>query len=152
MSSSALKAFDEAWGSPGYERELVEQSALVAAERKLGCALPRSFRSAILDYGLPSVTIELLSTICDREVDVPDVSEFHSPKEIATSTIDWRELGMPRHLIAFASDGSGNQFAFSTKPTQQIDEVWFWDHDFEDCDLIANSFENWLQLYVDLKG
>nr|WP_298470834.1 SMI1/KNR4 family protein [uncultured Erythrobacter sp.] len=128
------------------------EAALVMAEQELGSELPRSYKSAILRAGLPSPTIELLDFICDHEIDLPDLSDFHSPEDIASSTIDWREMGMPEHLIAFASDCSGNLFAFPTSTTGNRDEVWFFDHDFGTSDKLADSFEDWLNLYNSLKN
>ena len=58
---------------------------------------------------------------------------------------------MPTHLVAIANDCSGNQFAFSTKPSNNEDEIWFWDHDFDTVELVAGSFEAWLRLYINLK-
>jgi len=69
-----------------------------------------------------------------------------------TQTIEWREIGMPHHLVAFASDCAGNKFSFSTSPNGRSDEVWFFDHDFNTVDLVADSFEGWLEQFAKLKG
>lgn len=151
MSAKALEAFNKAWGSVDYPPKAVDPLALEAAEQEIGFTLPLPYKAAVLDFGLPRLTFELLDFISDEEADFPDLNEFHGPTEIATSTIDWRELGMPRQLVAIANDCSGNQFAFSTKPSKNEEEIWFWDHDFDTVELVAESFEAWLKLYINLK-
>ena len=151
MSSTALEAFHNAWGSDSYPPNPVDRASLEKGEREIGFTLPESYKEAVLKVGLPRPTIALLDFICDEELDLPDLSEFHGPAEIAASTTGWREAGMPTHLVAIANDCSGNQFAFSTKPSNNEDEIWFWDHDFDTVELVAGSFEAWLRLYINLK-
>ncbi len=152
MGSAALTAFTKAWCGDYREPERVTETALTQVEKELGADLPVSYKSAILSVGLPSPTIELLDHICDHEIDLPDLSGFHSPEDVVTSTTGWRELGMPEHLIAFASDCSGNLFAFTISSTGNCDEVWFFDHDFGTSEKLADSFEAWLNLYNNLRN
>ena len=152
VSSPGLAKFLVDWCHPDFGPDPVEPSGLAEVERALAATLPDSYKSAVLAHGLPHVTLELLDFICDNNIDLPDVSDFHSPEEIIALTTGWREMGMPIHLIAFASDCSGNQFAFSTKTARSSDEVWFFDHDFGDIERIADSFEDWLSSYGALKA
>ncbi|WP_210215134.1 SMI1/KNR4 family protein, partial [Mesorhizobium sp. M4B.F.Ca.ET.089.01.1.1] len=78
-----------------------------AAEQQLGVRFPEDYRQAVLDVGLPRPTIALLNAIVVRGLDLHDLSNFYSPKEIVEETLGWREIGMPDRLIAIASDGSG---------------------------------------------
>jgi len=44
-----------------------------------------------------------------------DVSDFLRPSEMVTVTEDWRDMGLPEELVAFAADCMGNLFCFSAK-------------------------------------
>ncbi|MEP0189334.1 MAG: SMI1/KNR4 family protein [Erythrobacter sp.] len=151
MSAAAIKAFHNAWGSSDYPPDPVDPDALASAEAKLGTGLPQPYKLAVLQTGLPRPTIELLDFICDHEIDFADISDFYAPDEIADETDEWRKLGMPNHLIVFASDCCGNKFSFSTQPQENADEVWYWDHDFDSVKRLAATFEAWLNCFVALK-
>lgn len=145
---SSIARFIQDWCSIEYGPTRVTQSAVEAAEAELSFTFPEPYRSDIIANGAASTTIELLDIIVDREVNMADLSQFHTPKEIVSATRDWREMGMAEDLVAFASDCSGNQFAFSRS---EDDAVWFFDHDFGTNAKIANSFEAWLSKYAELK-
>lgn len=53
-------------------------------------------------------------------------------------------------LIPFASDSMGNIFGFLSadlKSEHESSSVYFFDHDFDTVDKIANSFSEWLNEY-----
>ncbi len=147
MSRDGITEFIERWCRLGERSEPVDAEGLAEVELELGFTLPKAYRSSVLSHGLPSPDISLLEFIDDNELDVPDIGGFHSPAEIVSSTRNWCELGMPSHLVAFASDSGGNQFAFSReKPA----EVWYYDHDFDEAKKVSDDFSAWVCRYVEL--
>ena len=124
MSASSLEKFELNWGQSDSVRERVTLAQLVEIERRFSIELPQEYKSAVIGFGLPNPAIDLLDAIVDNDLAIADVSEFHSPNEIIEATNDWRAMGMPDHLIAFACDCAGNQFAFSAAPEAK-GEVWF---------------------------
>lgn len=147
MSKDGFAGFIERWCQLGERSEPVDQEGLAAIELELGFTLPQDYRSGVVSYGLPTPDISLLDFIVYNELDLPDISAFHSPGEIVSSTRNWCELGMPSHLVAFASDCCGNQFAFSRETP---DEVWFYDHDFDEAERVSDDFSAWVRSYVEL--
>lgn len=133
------------WTHPDYPPEPVSESELENAEGRLEARLPADYRTAILQLGLPRPTIELLEAIVDRELDLRDVSEFLSPAEMVSVTEDWRDLGLPEELIAFATDCMGNLFCFPEEADAGgAVPVIFFDHDDRTVNLIAPSFIRWI--------
>ncbi len=147
MSSDGIGEFIERWCQLGERSEPVDPERLAEIELELGIALPQAYRSGVVSHGLPTPDISLLDFIVDNELDLPDISDFHSPSEIVSSTRDWCDLGMPSHLVAFASDCCGNQFAFSREDPA---EVWFFDHDFDETEKVSDDFSAWVRSYVEL--
>ena len=149
----SLQRFIELWTHPDYPPDSVEPGALDSLESRLQTYLPIDYRAAILEFGLPRPTIELLDAIVKHELNLADASEFHGPVEIATITEGWREAGLPGDLIAFASDCTGNLFCFLASESRQREQpVLFWDHDFDTVDEVAPSFAQWIECYCDLPG
>ena len=101
----------------------------------------------MLQVGLPRLSIALMDTIVDRELELHSVGDFFSPTEMIEETLAWRELGLPENLIAFASDGCGNKFCFSVANGAAI---WFFDHDFGTIERVAPSFTQWVRAYCDI--
>lgn len=145
----SLMKFVEKWTSPDYPPDPVSTDALNEAEKKLHSCLPKDYKKAVLTIGLPRPTIALLDAIVDRELDVHAIGDFYSPSEIVTGTLDWREIGMPENLIAFASDGCGNMFCFDTERERSI--VLFFDHDFGTVSVIAYSFDAWIAALCEIE-
>ncbi|MDP2260821.1 MAG: SMI1/KNR4 family protein [Caulobacter sp.] len=137
-----LRGFARLWGSKNYPPDSVRPDDLAHAEDAVGRRLPDSYRAAVLEVGLPRLTIALLHSIVEQDIDLADISGFLSPTEIVESTVDWRELGLPDHLIAFATDCTGNLFAFDLDGS-----IWIFDHDYGTIDRLADSFEDWLGDY-----
>jgi hypothetical protein len=141
----SLSRFIALWTHPDYAPAPVSEDDLENAESRLQTHLPVDYRNAVIQFGLPRPTIELLDAIVDRELDLRDVSEFLAPTEIVRVTEDWRDLGLPEGLVAFATDCMGNLFCFPTK-ADAVGEVpvFFFDHDDRTVDAIAPSFIQWI--------
>jgi len=141
-----LSRFTALWTHPDYSPDPVSKVELESAEDRLDTRLPADYRAAVLEVGLPRPTIALLDAIVDRELDLRDVSEFLSPVEIVSVTEDWRDLGLPEELVAFATDCMGNLFCFPTTADAGASvPVVFFDHDDRTVDVIAPSFTRWIE-------
>jgi len=151
----SLARFNEIWSSPNYPPKPVSEEQLIGVEQRFGVRLPADYRESVLSVGLPSPTIALLDAIVERELDVHSLSDLYSPSEIIEDTVGWHEIGMPRQLIAFASDGCGNKFCFDTDDLNdgQADScaIWFFDHDFGSVDKTAQSFEAWIGTFCNIE-
>ncbi len=144
-----LSRFVKKWASADYPTECLSEADLRVVEERFGLQLPEDYRQAVIEVGLPRPTIALMDAIVDRGLDLHSVGDFFSPVEMIEETVAWRELGMPEHMIAFASDGCGNKFCFSGANGAAI---WFFDHDFGTIECIAPSFTQWIRTYSDIPG
>lgn len=144
----SLSRFIALWTHPDYASDPVSDGDLERAEGSLQTRLPTDYRNAILQLGLPRPTIELLDAIVDRELDLRDVSDFLSPAELVSVTDDWRDLGLPEELVAFATDCMGNLFCFPTEADDGGEvSVFFFDHDEMTVEVIAPSFTKWIEAF-----
>lgn len=90
----------------------------------------------------------------DTEADLWDVMLFHTPSECVEATETYRSAGMSDRLIAFATDSAGNMFCFDEgdlldgRPDDA--PVWFFDHDFNEDEQLAESFDAWMSSYFSL--
>lgn len=113
---------------------------------RLNMRVPPDYRAAVLQMGLPRPTVALLDAIVERELDLRDVSEFLSPAELVSVTEDWRDLGLPNELFAFAADCMGNLFCFpTTADAGEPVPVFFFDHDKRTANIAAPSFTRWVE-------
>jgi SMI1-KNR4 cell-wall len=134
------------WTHPDYSPGPVTIEELRFVEARLRTRLPADYCRAVVEFGLPRPTLELLSAIVDRELNLRDVSEFLDPAEIVTTTEDWRDLGLPEELVAFATDSMGNLFCFPTDAEARPSApVFLYDHDSGDIELMARSFDEWIE-------
>ena len=142
----SFSRFIALWTHPDYTPDPVPEDDLSNAEGRLQTRLPTDYRKAVLQFGLPRPTIELLGAIVDRELDLRDLSEFLTPAEIVSVTEDWRDLGLPEKLFAFATDCMGNLFCFPTEAADRGEvPVFFFDHDERTVEVIAPSFTRWIE-------
>lgn len=152
MKLDILLAFALQWSHPDRPPTRVDQSELHAAEIALNVALPEDYKAEVLTAGLPSPTLALLSGILDRGADLHHLSGLYSPQEIVDASTGWHEVGMPKTLIAIASDGGGNQFCFDRRDLQQTmvvaAPVYYWDHEFGTIEQVSTSFPGWIGSYV----
>lgn len=118
------------------------------AEGRLQMRLPADYRNAILQVGLPRPSIELLTDIVNRKLDLRDVSDFLSPAEFVSVTENWRDLGLAEELVAFATDSGGNLFCFAAAADDDDEvPVLFFDHDETTVEVIAPSFTRWIEAF-----
>ena len=144
----SMRRFISLWTHPDCGPAPISLDDVQSLERRLQTQLPSDYKDAILEFGLPRPTIELLDAICDRQLDLRDVSEFLGPDEIVEETREWRDLGLPEELFAFAKDCMGNLFCFPSDPNgDAVRPVFFWDHDSKEVDTVASSFSGWIDDY-----
>jgi SMI1 / KNR4 family (SUKH-1) len=141
----SLSRFIALWTHPNSATDAVSEKELQRAEASLRTLLPTDYRSAVLQFGLPRPSIELLDAIADRELDLSGVSDFLGPAEMVSVTQDWRDLGLAEELIAFATDCMGNLFCFpEADAADGGGPVFFFDHDSRTVDVVAPSFTRWI--------
>jgi len=140
----SLERFTSRWTIPEYPPTPVDAHALAKAETSLGVRFPADYRVAVLRCGLPHPTIALLDSIVEHDLSVADVSDFLDPTSIVETSRSWRDIGLPDHLIAFASDSLGNLFCFSGHSPDGTSSVFFFDHDEGSVDEVAPSFTAWI--------
>lgn len=143
-----LRDLNRRWSTPEYPATKVSEADLVAAEDQLAYRFPTPYRQAVLEVGLPSLTADIWDDIDAANADLAHLSDFLSPGEALETTRDWASMGLPKNMVAFAADSSGNLFAF--RKGSSGDAVWFFDHDFGTTKRISSSFADWLASYCKL--
>lgn len=144
----SLSRFITLWTHPDYPPRSVAEDDLARVEEKFGTTFPEDYRSDVLNFGLPHTSMALLDAIVDRDLDLFEVSTFLSPDEIESDTEAWRDIGLPDHLVAFATDCAGNLFCFSTNARGEAqDTIFHFDHDFGTVERVADSFKDWIAGY-----
>lgn len=166
---SNLKKFHETWSQPGYPPGIVDENELRTLEGNLRITLPASYRSQLLQVGIPKPAANLWDWLCRKEDRLmkwfdrlpvlaailpecpPHLSDFHAPADMREA-LAWREAGMPDHLLPFAYDSAGNQFCFDMRDLRGCcpseTPVVFWDHDLLTTRKLAKSFDAFLKLYL----
>lgn len=140
----SLERFIARWADPDYPPKPVSEEAIKAVEARFAFAFPADYRQAVLCVGLVSPTIALLDAIDDGELDMADLSELLDPAGMMSHTEDWRNMGLPEDMVAFASDWMGNLFCFRTDGGSAI---VFFDHDLGTTEEIAPSFTAWIERF-----
>lgn len=136
----------------GKRRRPATEEQIAEAEAALGVLWPESYRQFALAYGAV-YSPSLLDIIVERKLGFSDVQQFLTPKQSVTETRRWR-LDRSGGCIAFASDGSGNWFAFrelaNSSPRVDDAAVWLFDHENETVEVEAESFEEWINRFLSL--
>lgn len=147
-----LLDFAQRWCHPSYPPQQINASSLNLVEVELKITFPKDYKDQIIATGLPSPTLALLSAITDRDFNVPDLSDLHSPTEMIEITRGWQSTGMPTNLLAIGCDNVGNSFCYDINALNghsvNTAPVLFWDHDFGTTEQIAASFSNWISGYI----
>jgi hypothetical protein len=137
---------------PGRRPETVD--SLNQIEKALAVTLPERYVEFMLSVG-EVWTPEILDSVVDLELEMPDIQSMLSFQEAEDLTRGWREIGLPENLIVIATDCMGNMFCFDGKsclpPRCQDLPVYFYDHDFDTTRKVADSFEALLAGYLDLE-
>jgi hypothetical protein len=128
---------------------IVTDEQLDQIESELNTHLPFAYRQFITRHGVVHSQC-VLSEICDKNLDHPDVQDFMTANEAIDDTKAYWSAGMPDDIIGFASDCMGNMIGFR-RQNEPSDEapVFFFDHDFVEVSLLANSFDQFLLWYLD---
>src|SRR5690349_6314262 len=140
----SIDRFIEMWTHPDHPSETVTSEQFRTVESTFDFFYPADYKAEIERCGLPRPKIALLNAIAERELAISDVSNFLNPVEAAETTRDWQPIGLPRNLIAFATDCMGSLFCFNVDDlrSENVDRspVWFFDHDFGTSEIVAPSF------------
>jgi SMI1/KNR4 family protein SUKH-1 len=131
---------------PATEEQVAE------AESALGVLWPESYRQFALTCGAV-YSPSLLDLIGARKAGFSDVQQFLTPKKSVVETRRWR-LEPAGECVAFASDCSGNWFAFrelaGSSPRADDAAVWRFDLENETVEVEAKSFEEWINRFLSL--
>lgn len=151
---SLLAEFHEKWGSQAYPPTQVSEADIAQAETELGVTFPGDYKNELLASGRPSPKLDLLSHITDNAIDMHDLSDLEAPEHIAENTRQSRAGGMPAQLIIIGTDCMGNLFCYDEadlkKGSRPSAPVYFWDHDFYETSLIAESFSVFIKQYLEI--
>ena len=122
------------------------QSDIEKLEKEFEIHLPNDYKIFLITIG--SIwTPDILHLIVDKELEMDEVSQFWNTKEIIDDKKNWWTSKVSTDIIPFASDSGGNIFAFLTNDLKQQKEtaaIYFYDHDFDTVDKIAESFKDWI--------
>jgi len=134
--------------------ELIQatDSEIEQVESTLEIFIPEGYKQLVLKYG-DIYTPDLLEAIVGQDIEYPDVQNFSLPKQALKDTKVYIDAGMPGGYLGFASDSMGNLFCFSIEDCKEKTSggpVWFFDHDFVEIYKLADSFEDWLTMYVEI--
>jgi hypothetical protein len=155
----SMQRFIERWALSGRPAEGVDEADVCRVERHVGIALSSDDRDAMLASGIPDISITLLDAIVDQEIDLQCPMQFLSPGEVIKQTERWQEIGMPAHLLAFATDYMGNKFRLDMGELRHAMKstatIWFFDHDGVMDDSpgtspIAPSFASWIAAFCEI--
>lgn len=136
------------WCHVDYPPKPMANEDILRLEKSLQTVFPLDYKLAIEAIGALHTSIKLLDEIVDNQFDVPDLSCLYSADEVLSETVEWREIGMPDHLIAIGSDCAGNKFCIASEDRyHETSPIYFWDHDFDDTELVAPTFNHWIAEY-----
>ncbi len=123
------------------------------AERVLSTTFPVSYRQFMESHGAvhtPGI-FDLVSPLSE----VPSLHNLASIAEVVSEAAGLWSAGTPRDLVVIGDDCMGNLFCLPR--LQQCAErpddlpVRFFDHEFLDVAVVARSFDDWLQGYLDTR-
>lgn len=148
MDSTVIHSIDlfvDNWGNK-HAMTPIPLSDITELEQKLVAFLPESYKYLLITYGLVH-SPNVLTTICDLNVEIVDVQDFLSVGDVFSLSQLYQMSGMPKGHILFASDVKGNMFCFKQSDCQQKNmdiPVWFYDHGLGTVSKVSDSFSDWL--------
>jgi len=132
-------------------RRRSEEAQIESAESAMGVKWPDAYREFALLFGAV-YSPSLIDLIVKKKLDYSDVQQFLTPKQTVTETKRWR-LEPAGACFAFASDCSGNWFAFRNLPeSPRLDDaaVWLFDHETGTVEIEGVSFVEWISRFLTL--
>ena len=132
--------------------EKVSESDVKKLNSELNIIIPNEVKLFLTEYG-NVYTPEILDLIVDNEIDLWDIQEFWTVERIIYDKQNEWTAQLLTDLIPFASDSMGNIFGFLTAELNEEKEscaVYFFDHDLDTVERVANSFSEWINKYNEL--
>jgi hypothetical protein len=129
--------------------EKASESDIEKLKTELNISIPYEYKLFLTEYG-NIYTPEILDLIVDNEIDLYDIQEFWTVERIIYDKKNEWTAQVSTDIIPFASDSMGNIFSFLTADLNKEKEsssVYFFDHDFDTVEKIANSFSEWIDKY-----
>ncbi|MBX9627356.1 MAG: SMI1/KNR4 family protein [Gemmataceae bacterium] len=127
-------------------------SALDEAESLLGTRFPDSYRLFVVMHGSPFVP-DLWEVVVRRELAGHPLREFLTLDELVADNRTCWSGGMPADHVGIAGDFMGNLFGFprvaSGESRPDDLPVRLFDHDYCRVVPVAESFDGWLNWFVD---
>ena len=121
-------------------------------ENTFGIKLPEDFKLFVINYG-NLWTPDILDIIVDNDMDINDVQQIWTIDEIIEDKISGVSEQIKENLIPFASDCTGNIYAFKSsdiKKEKLMAKVYFFDLDLDKLYPVANSFTDLIEEFNSL--
>jgi len=153
MNTGIFKTFIEKWAI-GDQRQPLTTAEVTTLEKGLGASLPLSYRQFLMTVGPVSMSLALLDSIVDQQLDIAGVQDFYDPAQVLWETRAWQPLGLPEDLFAIASDGAGNKFCLpipeTAKGAADDASVWFFDHEEPEAYDTEVPFTEWIAMFANI--
>ena len=154
MTVEALRKFTSSWVHPDFGPVPVPPEALDRAQARFETYFPRSYRDCMVEVGAPSAAHTLSTTIIDRNLGIPCIGDFLRPEDLVATTEQWREVGLPENMVAFATTGDGDLYCLEVVPEDvgvlEDATVWYFDHEEREVESLDLGFTRWLALYANI--
>lgn len=148
-----LKTFVDNFNEDG-DGTKPSSDAFEKVEKELKIKLPDTYRNFLLSYGYV-YSPGILDLIVDKEKEMRDIQEFVELSKFVSTNQGYWNAGMPKDLLAFASDCMGNMLCFKIpdlKSEKVVDaKVYFFDHELVSEEEIASSFVDLIEHFNQLK-
>jgi len=142
---NSIDLFVKNWGTK-HTMIPIDNDDIVELETKFNAFLPDTYKYLLSTYGLVH-TPNVLTKICDLNVEISDVQDFLSLDDVFSLSKLYEMSGMPKGHVLFASDVKGNMFCFKLADCQHKQKdvpVWFYDHGLCTVTKVSDSFSGWL--------
>lgn len=147
MNTELYKRFTDKFHAG--KQKPVSESKIDKYQKKMSSVFPESYQLFMKNHGTAFCPDIIM--VMEDDSEVWPLQNVWDLKSVLKTTKDYVKAGMPNEYIAFATDNMGNAFCFEQTQTRQKDApVFLYDHDFDKVSKVANSFDEWLQSYLDL--